>query len=116
MVCANNAEGQHNQNQEEFSVSNRAEHNNQYPFLHDFSQLISTMSIKNLKNDLLTEEQMQLATSLWEASRSKRQCDPDYKPQIKKLRDFYEKILIVDHKKQWDDHWKSASIHRNKYS
>ena len=40
----------------------------------------------------------------------------DYKPQIKKLRDFYEKILIVDHKKQWDDHWKSASIHRNKSS
>ena len=36
---------------------------------------------------------MQLATSLWEASRSKRQCDPDYKPQIKKLRDFYEKIF-----------------------
>ena len=116
MLSTNNAEGQNNQNQEKFSVSNWAAHDNQYPFLHDFSQLISTMSIKNLKNDLLTEEQMQLATTLWEASRSKRQCDPDYKPQIKKLRDFYEKILIVDHKKQWDEYWKSASIHKDKSS
>ena len=116
MLSTNNAEGQNNQNQEKLSVSNRAAHDNQYPFLHDFSQLISTMPIKNLKNDLLTEAQMQLATSLWEASRSKRQCDPDYKPQIKKLRDFYEKILIVDHKKQWDEYWKSASIHKDKSS
>jgi hypothetical protein len=116
MLSTNNAEGQNNQNQEKFSVSNRAAHDNQYPFLHDFSQLISTMPIKNLKNDLLTEEQMQLATTLWEASRSKRQCDPNYRPQIKKLRDFYEKILIVDHKKQWDEYWKSASIHKDKSS
>ena len=116
MLSTNNAEGQNNQNQEKLSVSNRAAHDNQYPFLHDFSQLISTMPIKNLKNDLLTEEQMQLATTLWEASRSKRQCDPDYRPQIKKLRDFYEKILIVDHKKQWDEYWKSASIHKDKSS
>ena len=116
MLSTNNAEGQNNQNQEKFSVSNRAAHDNQYPFLHDFSQLISTMPIKNLKNDLLTEEQMQLATTLWEASRSKRQCDPNYRPQIKKLRDFYEKILIVDHKKQWDDYKKSASIHKDKPS
>ena len=94
MVCSNNAEGQHNQNQDQLSVSNRAAHDNQYPFLHDFSQLISTMPIKNLKYDLLTEAQMQLATSLWEASRSKRQCDPDYKPQIKKLRDFLSLIHI----------------------
>jgi len=116
MVSPNNAERQQDQNQEEFRVSNRATHSNQYPFLHDFSQLISTMPIKDLKNDLLTEQQIQLATTLWEASRSKRQCDPNYKPQIKKLRDFYEKTLIVDHKKQWDDYWKSASIRKDKPS
>lgn len=116
MLCTNNTDRQQDDNQEEFGISNGTTHNDQYPFLHDFSQLIATMSIKNLKNDLLTEEQMQLATTLWEASRSKRQCDPAYKPQIKKLRDFYEKILIVDHKKQWDEYWKSASIHEDKSS
>ena len=116
MLCTNNTDRQQDDNQEEFGISDGTTHNDQYPFLHDFSQLIATMSIKNLKNDLLTEEQMQLATTLWEASRSKRQCDPTYKPQIKKLRDFYEKILIVDHKKQWDEYWKSASIHKDKSS
>ena len=116
MLSTNNAEGQHNQNQEELGVCNRSSHENQYPFLNEFSELISTMSIKTLKNDLLTEQQEQLATILWEASRSKRQCDPDYQPKIRKLRDFYERVLIVDHKKQWDDYKKSASIHKDKPS
>ena len=105
-----------NQNQQQFSVGNRSLHVEKYPFLTEFSELISTMSIKTLKNDLLTEQQEQLATILWEASRSKRQCDPDYQPKIKKLRDFYERVLIVDHKKQWDDYKKSASIHKDKPS
>ena len=116
MLRTNNAKGQNDDNQEELGVCNRSSHENQYPFLNEFSELISSMSIKTLKNDLLTEQQEQLATILWEASRSKRQCDPNYRPQIKKLRDFYEKILIVDHKKQWDEYWKSASIHKDKSS
>ena len=115
-MSTHNAEGQHNQNQEELGVCNRSSHENQYPFLNEFSELISTMSIKTLKNDLLMEEQQLLATILWEASRSKRQCDPTYQPQIKKLRDFYERVLILDHKKQWDEYNKSASIYKDKPS
>ena len=116
MLHSHKTERHQNQNQKEFGVCDRAAHENQYPFLHDFSQLIATMPIKDLKNDLLTEQQRQLATTLWEASRSKRQCDPTYKPQIKKLRDFYERLLIIDHKKQWDEYWKSASIRKDKSS
>ena len=116
MLSTHNAEGQDDQNQEELGVCNRSSHKNQYPFLNEFSELISTMSIKTLKNDLLTEQQQMLATTLWEATRSKRECDPTFEPKIKKLRDFYEKILIVDHKKQWDEYWKSASIRKDKSS
>ncbi len=98
------------QNQEQLSISNGSLHDEKYPFLTEFSELIADVSTKDLKNNLLTKEQKMVAESLWMANRSKKEIYPDYKPRISTLRDFYIRSLILDHKKQWDEYRKSANI------
>ena len=46
----------------------------------------------------MTPEQENLAQSLWAANRSKQQSDSSYKPKINTLREYYEKVLLLDHK------------------
>ena len=99
-----------NQNQQQFSISDGSLHNKQYPFLTEFSELIDDMSTKDLKNNLLTDSQKMLAESLWMANRSKKNTDPEFKPKINKLREFFIQALITDHKRQWDEYRKSANI------
>ena len=104
-----------NQNQQQLSISDWSTHKTKYPFVKEFSELISTVSTKILKTVLLTPEQENLAQSLWAANRSKQQLDSSYKPKINTLREYYEKVLLLDHKKQWDDHEKSATIHKDSH-
>ena len=99
-----------NQDQQQFSISDGSLHNKQYPFLTEFSELIEDMSTKDLKNNLLTDSQKMLAESLWMANRSKKNTDPEFKPKINKLREFFIQTLITDHKRQWDEYKKSANI------
>ena len=63
----------------------------------------------------MTPEQENLAQSLWAANRSKQQLDSSYKPKITTLREYYERVLLIDHKKQWDDHEKSAIIDKDSH-
>ena len=102
-------------NQKQLSISNRSTHENKYPFVKEFSELISNVSTKILKTVLLTPEQENLAQSLWAANRSKQQLDSSYKPKINTLREYYERVLLIDHKKQWDDHEKSATIYEDSH-
>ena len=76
----------------------------------EFSELIADMSTKDLKNNLLTDDQKMLTESLWMANKSKKELYPDYKPKINKLREFFIQALISDHKRQWDEYRKSANI------
>ena len=76
----------------------------------EFSELIADMSTKDLKNNLLTDDQKMLAESLWMAIKSKKELYPDYQPRINKLREFFIQALITDHKRQWDEYRKSANI------
>ena len=76
----------------------------------EFSELIADMSTKDLKNNLLTDDQKMLAESLWMANKSKKELYPDYQPKISKLREFFIQALITDHKRQWDEHRKFANI------
>ena len=102
-------------NQKQLSISDWSTHKTKYPFVKEFSELISTVSTKILKTVLLTPEQENLAQSLWAANRSKQQLDSSYKPKINTLREYYEKVLLLDHKKQWDDHEKSATIYEDSH-
>ena len=76
----------------------------------EFSELIADMSTKDLKKNLLTDDQKMLAESLWMANKSKKELYPDYQPKINKLREFFMQALITDHKRQWDEYRKSANI------
>ena len=102
-------------NQQQLSISDWSTHKTKYPFVKEFSELISTVSTKILKTVLLTPEQENLAQSLWAANRSKQQLDSSYKPKINTLREYYEKVLLLDHKKQWDDYEKSATIYEDSH-
>ncbi len=76
----------------------------------EFSELIADMSTKDIKNNLLTDDQKMLSESLWMANKSKKELYPDYQPKINKLREFFIQALISDHKRQWDEYRKSANI------
>ena len=110
MLDSNIAKGNKNQNQHQLSISDGSLHNKQYPFLTEFSELIEDMSTKDLKNNLLTDNQKMLAESLWMSNRTKKEADPEFKPKINKLREFFIQALITDHKRQWDEYKKSANI------
>ena len=99
-----------NQNQKQLSISDGSLHNKQYPFLLEFSELLEDMSTKDLKNDLLADSQKMLAESLWMANKTKKDSEPEFKPKINKLREFFIQALITDHKRQWDEYRKSANI------
>ena len=110
MLDSNIPKGKEKQNQKQLSISDGSLHNKKYPFLKEFSELIDDMSTKDLKNNLLTDNQKMLAESLWMANKTKKDLDSEFKPKINKLREFYIQALITDHKRQWDEYRKSANI------
>ena len=110
MLDSDITKGKKKQDQKQFSISDGSLHNKQYPFLMEFSELIDDMSTKDLKNNLLTDSQKMLAESLWMSNRTKKESDPEFKPKINKLREFFIQALITDHKRQWDEYKKSANI------
>ena len=115
MLDSNITKRKKNKNQQQLSISDWSTHKTKYPFVKEFSELISTVSTKILKTVLITPEQENLAQSLWAANRSKQQLDSSYKPKINTLREYYEKVLLLDHKKQWDDYEKSATIYEDSH-
>ena len=110
MLDSNIPKGKEKQNQKQLSISDGSLHNKKYPFLKEFSELIDDMSTKDLKNNLLTDNQKMLAESLWMANKTKKETDLEFKPKINKLREFFIRALITDHKRQWDEYKKSANI------
>ena len=48
MLDTNNTDGQKSKDQQQLSVSNRAAHDEQYPFLSEFSELVAKLSIEDL--------------------------------------------------------------------
>jgi len=115
MLNSNIANRKKDEDQKQLSISDWSTHKTKYPFVKEFSELISNVSTKILKTVLMTPEQENLAQSLWGANRSKQQLDSSYKPKISTLREYYEKVLLTDHKKQWDDHEKSATIYEDSH-
>ena len=106
------------QNQDQFSVSNRATHDKQYPYLSDISQLLHSLSTLDLQ-ELCTLQEMLLARSFWEAtnySGSQEKCKKrltelygeDWDEHVK-LRDhfksqksYYIWALLISHRQQWN--------------
>jgi len=130
MLGTNNANGQKREDQEQLSISDRSAHDEQYPFLKEFSDLISKLSIEKLL-ELMTGQQKKFANSIWEAENyggSEAKCEKRLKElhgpkwyqitsideNMEDIRDYYEYILQIDHKKQWDDHRFWVTIEEDK--
>ena len=107
------------QNQEQFSVSNRATHDEQYPYLSDISQLLHRLSILELEG-LCTLQEMLLAKSFWEAtnySGSQEKCkkrltelygeDWDehviFREHFVSIKRYYIWSLLISHRQQWNE-------------
>jgi len=107
------------QNQEQFSVSNRATHDEQYPYLSDISQLLHRLSILELEG-LCTLQEMLLAKSFWEAtnySGSQEKCKKrltelygeDWDEHVKfrdhfvSIKRYYVWSLLISHRQQWNE-------------
>ena len=71
--------------QDEFSPGQALSHDEKYPFITEFSEFISTVSIDALKYTLMTHPQRIMAQAFWEAHNyggSKEKC-------IKHLKEIY---------------------------
>ena len=107
------------QNQKQFSISNRATHDEKYPYLSDISQLLHGMSTAQLES-LCTLQEIIFAKSCWEAtnySGSQEKCkkrltelygeDWDehvkFKDHFKSIRHYYIWVLLLSHRQQWNE-------------
>ena len=120
MLTTNKNRGYKNQDQQQLSISNGSTHDQQYPFLKELSELMSDLPMKDLK-ELMRTQQITFAKALWEAENyggSKEKCKKrleniygskwreitSIKEHMASIRGYYELVLKIDHKKQWDDH------------
>ena len=126
MLTANPSSRYQDQNQDQLGISNRTTHNKDYPFLQEFSELISDLSTKEIE-ELITPMQKNFATALWEAENyggSREKCKKRLaeiygskwrevtriKDHMASIRDYYIVVLKIDHQKQWDEYKNSATI------
>ena len=126
MLSTKNTNRQKSQNQNQLSISNRATHDEKYPFLSEISALISDLSTKKIE-ELLTQQQKTFAKALWEAENyggSKEKCKKrlaeiygskwqevtTVKEHMVNIRDYYLLVIEIDHRKQWDEYKNSATI------
>ena len=122
-------DGGKNQDQQQLCVGDGAPHGNEYPFIQEFSELISDLSMKELEQ-LMTNQQKTFAKSLWEAEnyggcteKAKKRLSETHGPQWFKsirfkehfsvIRDYYEYVLILEHQRQWDGYKKVAKLYQD---
>lgn len=91
----------HQDNQQEFSVSNGATHSCS-PFTEDFKDLLEAMSTKTMLS-LMSTQQKNFAKSLWEASNFGGKPKPGDFNQLEDKRGYYELVLMMDHQRQWEE-------------
>jgi hypothetical protein len=127
MLKTDESQRSQNENQEELCPGDRPTHDERYPYLTEFSEFISTVSTDALKSELLTHQQRLMAESLWSAANyggSSANCAKKLKEiygprwykitsveeHMEPVRLYYEYVLILDHKKQWDNRNKLAKL------
>ena len=130
MLSPNDTDGEKSQNQDQLGISDGSTHDKEYPFLTEFSELISKMSIEELL-ELTTHQQKMFAKAIWEAENyggSRTKCEkrlkeiygPKWnqlttiKEHMADINDYYRFVIRLDHKKQWDDHHFWVKIPKDK--
>ena len=130
MLDTNNTDWQESKDQQQLSVSNWPAHDEQYPFLSEFSELVAKLSTEDLL-ELTTYQQKQFAKALWEACNyggSRIKCEKRLKEiygskwyqltsideNMDDINDYYRWVLRIDHRKQWDNQRFWANISEDK--
>jgi hypothetical protein len=101
MLKANEAKGSQNQDQDQLSVSDVAFHESYSPYKEEFSELLSKVSTKVLRSELMTHQQRMLARALWEACNYGGRPTPGDLKNMEPERIYCEWVLKIDHEQQW---------------
>ena len=127
MLNSNVGNGAENDDQNQLGPGQSFPHDGKYPFIHEFSEFISRVSMDALKYQLMTHPQRIMAQALWEANNyggSKEKCvkhlkeiyGPAWykvttlKDHMEDLRPYCEFVLLLEHQKQWDERKKLAKL------
>lgn len=122
--------GNQNEDQQELSICDWPTHDQEYPFIEEFSEFLASVSTSSLKFKLMTYQQRLLAKALWEAENyggSISKCKAhlkeiygdfwyqltDVREHFTEEREYCEYILVLDHMRQWDNRKKLATLQQN---
>lgn len=90
--------------QDQFSPGDLSfEHDYVSPYKEEFSKFLKTVPEKLLWEELATQQQRNLAKSLWEASNYSGKPKPGQFKDMEPKRDYLEWVLRMDHNRQWQE-------------
>jgi hypothetical protein len=110
MLQSNNAKGSQGQDQEQLSPSDCAFHKSFSPFKEEFSELLSKVSTKVLRSELMTYQQRMIARALWQACNYGGRPTPGDLKNMEPERKYCEWVLQIDHEQQWKKAQKSVKL------
>ena len=133
MLNSTENQGGQSNDQDELRPSQLPLHEENYPFIEEFSEFIASVSMDSLKYKLMTHPQRIMANALWEAQNyggSKEKCIKHlkeiYGPKWYEMttlaqhmddpRPYYEFVLLIEHRRQWDERKKLAKLREIKSS
>jgi hypothetical protein len=119
MLKTHKSQRSQDENQNKFSPGDRPLHDKCYPYLNEFSELISGVSIDALKYKLMTYQERLMAEAMWAANNyggstanCAKQLKEVYGPRwykvtsveehMEPVRTYYEYVLILSHQNQWN--------------
>lgn len=109
MLDSNNAERSQDQDQEQFGVGKAFLHD-ACDDMEDFNLLVARVPFKTLWRDLMTQQQRNTATALWEACNYGGRPKPGDLKNMEDKRVYAEWVLRIDHRQQCNKAKKRARL------
>jgi hypothetical protein len=110
MLESNNAKGSQDQDQAQLGPSDCPFHGSFSPFKEEFSELLSKVSTKVLRFELMTYQQRIIARALWQACNYGGRPTPGDLKNMEPERKYCEWVLQIDHEQQWKKAQKSVKL------
>jgi len=110
MLESDDAKRSQDQDQEQLSPSDRPFHGSFSPFKEEFSELLSKVSTKVLRFELMTYQQRIIARALWQACNYGGRPTPGDLKNMEPERKYCEWVLQIKHEQQWKKAQKSVKL------
>ena len=104
MLNTDKPERKEDQNQQKFCNSDGSFHACNCTDMEEFNNLLSKVSTKVLWSVLMTQQERQMATALWEACNYGGRPKPENFAEMLPKRNYAEWVLRVRHCEQWKMH------------